>query len=278
MHRQPSLARLARALGGALGLALGAALGLAACVADSGDEGFVIRNNLAVESTTACELDASATAPFTSRGTLHLDSPVPYVLTPLIQSRLTAAMGQEALRTVALRGARVDLAIGPITVEDAAGNVTFSCAAEGANACYSATELAALADTGVTKFRSLFSAPLPPNGGLAATTFDVVPTAVLREIRRKVGALAAGSSLNALVVSTSTAYGDLGGKEITGLPFVYPVTVCTDCVIAVRGACSALDADFEARTGNACNPFQDGIVDCCTSGTSLVCPAVGTTP
>ena len=45
-----------------------------------------------------------------------------------------------------------------------------------------------------------------------------------------------------------------------------------DCVIVDQGTC----ADFmgTARTGNACNPFQDGPVDCCTDDAgALVCPA-----
>lgn len=253
--------------------ALALALAVAGCVAESGDESFVVRNNLAVEED-SCALEPSATAPFVSRGTLNLDSPIPYLLTPLIQSRITAAMGQESVRTVALRGARVDLAIGPISVEDAAGNVTFSCAAEGASACFTEAERTALATAGVTKFTSLFSAPLPPNSGLAATAFDAVSTSALREIRRKVGALPATSRLSALVVATSTIFGDLGSNELEGLPYVYPVSVCTGCVLANVGACAALPMGFVARKGNPCNPYQDGIVDCCTAGGALVCPAV----
>lgn len=250
---------------------------VAAGCADTGDEGFVIRNNLAASGMT-CALNATIAAPFQSRGQLSASSPVPYLLTPLIESRITAAMGQESARTVSLKGAKVDLAIGPITVEDAQGALLFSCAAEGASACFGESEVAALADAGTTKFRSLFSAPLAPNSGLTSAAFDLVPTAAIREIQRKAGAVAAGARLHAQVVATATLYGDLNGGEVEGLPFVYPVTVCNDCVVNVVGTCAATPKTFMARAGNPCNPFQDGLVDCCTNGADLVCPAVGTMP
>src|SRR5262245_40135049 len=110
-------------------------LALAGCVADGGDEGLVVRNNLAPDETT-CELTPATTAPYLSRVTIHTRSPGPYLLSPLVESRITAAMGQESARTVALMGARIDLAIGPITVEDAQGTTTFSCTADGATPCF----------------------------------------------------------------------------------------------------------------------------------------------
>jgi hypothetical protein len=257
-------------------LALALALAVAAC-ADTGDEGFVVRNNLA-PAAGACTFMASTSSPFLSRGTLSTRSRSAYLLTPLIQSRITAAMGQEAIRTVSLMGAKVDLAIGPITVEDAAGNVTFSCAAEGANQCFGEAERATLASAGTTKFRQPFSAPLPPNGGLSSAVFDLVPTAVVNEIGRKAGAIPAGGRMSALVLATATIYGRLGGDDVDGLPFDYPVTVCTDCVVNHLGPCGGVKTSFMPRPGNPCNAFQDGVIDCCSNGAELVCPAVGTLP
>lgn len=249
--------------------------GLLAGCADTGDEGFVVRNNLAPEDD-SCSFTASATAPFVTRGTLSTRSATAYLLTPLIESRIVAAEGQENLRTVSLLGAKVDLEIGPITVEDAEGRVTFSCAAEGATPCFGEAERAALATAAITKFRQPFASPLPPNGGLTSAVFDLVPTAAVREIERKAGAIPAGGRLTALVLATATIHGQLGGSELDGLPYVYPVTVCTDCVVNVVGACADTPSSFDPRPGNACNPYQDGVVDCCSSGGALVCPAVGT--
>jgi hypothetical protein len=247
---------------------------LAGC-ADTGDEAFVVRNNLAPDGD-ECSFLPETTAPFVSRGTLSTLSPAPYLLAPLIESRISALMGQESLRTVSLMGARIDLLIGPISVEDAQGTVKFSCAAEGASACFGDAERAALADAGVTKFRSLFSAPLAPNGGLSTATFDLVPTAVVNEIERKAGVLAAGSRLHAQVVATATVYGKLGNSEVQSLPFVYPVAVCNDCIVNPGKPCDQTPKSFVPRKGNPCNPFQDGVIDCCTDATGLVCPAVGT--
>jgi hypothetical protein len=251
---------------------------LAGCVADTGDEGFVVRNNLAPDEE-KCSFVAATSSPALSRGTLHTRSSSAYLLTPLIESRLTAAMGQEQLRTVSLQGAKVDLAIGPITVEDALGAITFSCAAEGDRACFSETERDKLADDGLTKFRQPFSAPLPPNGGLSSAVFDLVPTTVVSEIKRKVGAVPVGGRMNALVLATATVYGQLGGSEVNGLPFMYPVTVCDDCIVNNLGPCGEVSVTFEPRTGNPCNAYQDGVIDCCTNAAGgAVCPAVGTKP
>jgi hypothetical protein len=256
------------------------ALALAGC-ADTGDEGFVIRNNLAPDGA-GCSFTPSIMTPFVSRGVLSASSTSAYQLAPLIESRITAATGQESARTVSLMGAKIDLLIGPITVEDAQGNVAFSCAAEGASPCFPEAEAGALAEAGITRFRSLFSAPLAPNGGLSTAVFDLIPTAAVREIGRKAGAIPDGGRLQAQVVATATVYGQLGGSQVEGLPYTYPVTVCAgaplagDCVVNVVGACSTKPASFMPRAGNPCNPFQDGVLDCCTEGTALVCPAVGT--
>lgn len=251
----------------------------AAGCADSGDEGFVVHGNLASDSQSACSFTADPEGPFVPRGALGTQTLAPYQLSPLIESRISALMGQESMRTVALMGARIDLAIGPITVEDAQGNRTFSCAAEGTGACFTEAERAALATSAVTRFRSLFAVPLAPNGGLSVATFDLIPTAAVREIQRKAGAVPAGARLHGQVVATATLYGQLGGTEVEGLPFVYPVTVCNDCVVNVVGACEDTPAGFTPRPGNPCNRFQDGVVDCCTEvGGGLLCPAVGTMP
>ena len=254
---------------------------LAGC-ADSGDEGLVVRNNLAPESSTSCTFAASTGTAFVSRGVISARAKKPYQLAPLIESRITAATGQESARTVSLMGAKIDLAVGPITVQDAQGATTFTCAAEGTTACFTEAERATLAESAVTKFRSLFSAPLPPNGGLSTAVFDLVPTALLHEIERKAGTVPARGRLEAQVVATARIYGRLGGGEVEGLPYVYPLTVCSgaagesDCVVNVVGACSTKPPSFQPRLGHPCNPYQDGLLDCCTNGAELVCPAVGT--
>jgi hypothetical protein len=54
------------------------------------------------------------------------------------------------------------------------------------------------------------------------------------------------------------------------------VTVCNNtqglCVVVDNGVCPFTGTP---RTGNACNIFQDGVVDCCRDATTnnLICPA-----
>lgn len=218
-----------------------------ACTTDSGDEGFHIKHNLAV--TDQCLVSPGGT--FRSRGEIWIDSPNPYVLTPEIESRLTAAEGQEDQRTIALRGARVSLEVAAVTVDNAS--------------------VTPPALTGA-QFTSLFAAALEPGGSVGAQ-IDIVPTPVLAQLS---DAFPSGV-VRAEVVATITPYGRIGGggDEIEGVPFVYPVSVCSNCVVSSLGACSAVPSGTTIRTGNACNPFQDGVIDCCTSDTgALVCPAV----
>jgi hypothetical protein len=245
-------------------LSLVASMLVATACADTGGEAMEIRQNLAPPSN-ACTLVPANSAPFTSRGEIALTSPQPYILTPMIESRISAAMGFEGQRTILLRGARVDLELGPISVDDGQGNVSV--------VDFGDTEKQQLITAGTTKFRSPFSSPLPPNGGLSVGVFDIVPTTALGAVIAKVGAADfAAKRIHAQALATIVVYGDLDGEEVESPPFVYPVTLCNDCVVRVVGTCP-LAVGTVVRSGNACNRFQDGVVDCCETGTSLLCPA-----
>jgi len=236
---------------------------LVACTASSGDEGMLIVQNSAVGD--KCEFTA-AMPPFNPHGGLYLNSPQPYLLTPLVESRISAEMGQESQRTVALHGARIDITIGAVEVIHEDGTV--------AALTFDASELATLKSTGVTHFKSLFAAPLPPNMGTSNVAFDVVPLAMLSSLRSK-GALGAKDRMHAELIAKVVVFGDLGGDEVTSLPFEYPVTVCNDCIVSQPIPACPLPMATTVRTGNACNLFQDGVVDCCTDPTTkaTVCPA-----
>src|SRR5687767_2229383 len=105
MQRVFNLSRLCYALG-ACCVALGAG-----CVAPSGDESFIVRQNLAPTDLTMCSFLADIASPTLARGQLHLDSPVPYFVNPLFESRIVAADGKESLRTILLQGANIELVI-----------------------------------------------------------------------------------------------------------------------------------------------------------------------
>lgn len=232
----------------AAAIAVGA-LTLAACADDSGG-GLIIRQNLAPTAMGSCSFAPDLTAPYFARGSISMLSQQPYVFTPLIESRITAAVGQESLRTVLVRGARVDLRIESITVNNQSVEVDVTDFPEG-----------------TLKFTSLFSAPVAPNGGLSVGDFDLLTSGFIATLRERYDAQ---GSVRVQVVAETRVFGDLGGDEIESDTFSYPVTVCNDCIVNNVGACPSA---AEVRTGNPCNPFQDGIVDCCTTDGGLICPA-----
>ena len=235
------------------------------CLAPAGDESFIIRSNLATVDGAGCAFTASLGSASLSRGEVLLDSPIPYLFHPLVESRITSATGKESLRTILLKGADIELQVGPSETIDAANTVIID-------------------DTIDTiQFRSLFSAPLPPNGGLTAADLDLVPLSTLAAIRARVGNTN-GQRVHVQVTANATMFGDYYGDQIESSPFQFPVTVCNDCVIANRDpitgklpACEGFVAT--PRLGNPCNVFQDGLVDCCETATGAEqCPAVMVTP
>jgi hypothetical protein len=229
-------------------------LAFAGCVADSGGEGFVILNNTAVTGD-SCSLTGATGQPFLAHGQINTASPSGYLLTPLLQSAITDDTGNTLQRTIQLSGANIELTVEAITITHADGSIT-----NGTPPALTGTE---------GKFRVLFSGSLPPNG-TANVAFEVVPVQTMRTIIESAGA-GSGDSVNAEVKAVVKPDGTMGGDRVDGSPFTYPISVCNDCVIVDRGACPFMGT---VRTGNACNPFQDGPVDCCEDATAgLVCPA-----
>jgi len=228
-------------------------LAFTGCVADSGGEGFVILNNTAVMGTT-CILTGAVGQPFKSHGQISTMSPTGYLFTPLLQSQVTAQAGQETQRTIMFQAANVDLTVEAVTIQHADG--TF-------------TKPPPPTLTGTDgKFQSLFSGSVVP-GGTANASFEILPISAIGAIVQGAG-LAAGDHLSAEVKAVIKPYGTLGGSRIDGTAFQYPITVCNDCVVVDHGACPVVGL---IRTGDACQPYEDSIVDCCRDASNnLVCP------
>jgi len=229
------------------------AAALGACVADNGDEGIFITKNVKPEA--GCTFMSSPTSAFISHGQLSVFSPFGYQLHPQMKSRITAVAGQEDLRTVITRGARIDLEIVDPALETAMGGA------------------AALQAMGITKFEISFTAPISPNGGITDGAFEVITRRFLDELVRASGANNLATPFQTEIIANVVVYGDLAGAEVTSNPFRYPVTICNDCVTNVIAACP-LPEETVIRTGDACNPYQDEPVDCCLQGDSVVCPAI----
>jgi hypothetical protein len=212
---------------------------------------MTVINNTAVEGN-SCTLSGSPDQPFKSHGLIWAYSPLGYQMTPLISSRVQVGMEEmpdDLQRTIFLRGADVTLTLKAVSVEN--------------NGAFTVTQK----DTVVDQFGVLFAGSLPPAGSVNIA-FEVISPSTLRNI---LGMAGATSGVSAEVLASVVIRGDLGGDEITSNTFEYPISVCTDCVVVNNGACPMTGTP---RTGDACNPFQDGIVDCCTDASNnLICPA-----
>lgn len=226
-------------------ITLAPAFVLGAC-AGHGDEGMVVLNNTAVGTATSCSLSGDPSQPFQPMGTISVFSPGPYLVTPLIQSRITADptnAAQITQRTIQLQGAHVHLSFpsGSTTVTTDPGNLNFD---------------------------ALFSADLPPEG-TANVAFGLIPAGLIADAAKL------GGTVNVEVLANVTIFGSLGGDRIDASPWEYPVTICSNCIVNDLGACSM--STMATNKGNPCNVFQDGVVDCCEINGSLTCPAVMTT-
>jgi hypothetical protein len=213
--------------------------------AKNGDEGMVVLANTAPSGTT-CTFTGDPTQPAFSQGEIAARSPDPYLLTPLIESRITAAgSGENVDRSILLQGADVTL-----SASTGGQSVTLPSAA--------------------AQFTTTIAGTLEP-GGLLNVSFPIIPTDILSLFR--------SGSTDTEIVATVVVFGDEGGGRVNAEPFGYQVTVCPDsapCVVQDVSSCSGFTASVNA--GNPCNPYQDGLTTCCHVGSGsdaqLFCPAV----
>jgi hypothetical protein len=230
-----------------LSLILGASL--AGCLAETGDGGILVLKNIHPES--QCLGTGSETEPSIGSGRLELQVASSYLFFAQMKSRITALAGQEDQRTIIATGAKVDIAFPNSTV-------------------FSAAELAQLKTDGLTRFEALFSQVIKPNGGVADAAFNLIPVGLVRAIQAKTTP-SAEFSIDA--VATFTVVGQMSGGSVNSQLFTYPITIGNGQVVNVLGACPLPKGTTMLRNGYVCNPFQDGVVDCCSDGRSLTCPA-----
>jgi hypothetical protein len=190
-----------------------------------------------------------------------------YQLTPLAENLAaadTANLDLVRRRTALVQGAHVDLTFNASTVLTDA-------------------DIASFDQAGLLHFDTRFSGAIPPNQGLAAFSFQIVPPQIFDAIRTKYIALEgqAGAAIPTVdMLAHIVVYGTINDGGFTSEPFDYPISACDGCLKVDRGPCSTLPLGFIARTGGACTLNQDGVIDCCddmTKTPSLVCPAMMTT-
>ena len=229
------------------------AAAVSACADEGGEVLLVLRNQAPGEN---CLISASESDPFTPAGILDTAAALAgrgYLLTPLVKNISTTATATEAQRTIIAHGANVDLRF--------ADQQKFG------------DDINGFEQAGLTRFQVPFSGAVSPNGGTASFSFEVIPAQLIAAIQPKLAAFE-----RTVILADVVIFGDMSGGRVESQTFTYPVDVCNGCLVNTIGDCAMVPQSFEPRPGGACNPFQDAVVDCCTSGGGniLVCPAQGT--
>lgn len=168
--------------------------------ADTGAEGMFVLNNTA-PSGESCTLTGERSQPFLPLGSIVAGVNSSYVLTPLVQSRITSLEGRELERTIHLEGAEV---------------VVSTVASDGTL-------------TQIDEFTSLFSGSVSPQG-TANVIFPVIPASIVQ-----------ATTTTTTVSASVKIFGTLGGGRIEGEPFNYPVTICTNCILRDNGPCDTAE-------------------------------------
>ncbi|HEY4055718.1 MAG TPA: hypothetical protein VGM39_03890 [Kofleriaceae bacterium] len=213
---------------------------LSGCLADNDDGGLFFSRVLAP--TSDCTFTAMDTEAYLPRGSYGLLSFEPYTANAQVVSRITAAVGSEIQRTVQLRGARIDIAF--------ADGKTHGV------------------DDQYLHFKSLTSGPVAPNGGITDNAFPLVPFELANAV-----ALEHPTSPVEIRASVEI-YGEMGGDEVKTQKFVYPIDLRADIGPQIVGECPLPMGTVVHSQNSGCSLQQDSsFVDCCTDGSTLVCPA-----
>ena len=215
------------------------------CVGTDEDTVVFIMHNQAV-GLGDCVIEPSLESPFLARGSIATNSPNGYVLAPILLNNATSS-NTDVNQTYFVEGADVTLT--------PQSGFFVGAAVDALNA---ANQLS---------FSQRFSAFVAGDGGLTAVSFEILQKGFLDAV----GTLDPGTVLQ--VKAELQIFGQFHGGGLKSQKFVYWIDVCSDCNQVVDvGACDELPAGFAARQGS-CFGLQDAPVDCCSSGTTVVCPA-----
>jgi hypothetical protein len=119
----------------------------------------------------------------------------------------------------------------------------------------------------LVEFQQPWAGTIEPGGGLMAAGVGVIPAELARQLRDT--KILDGGALVPLIVRVR-AVGQRFDGDVESTEFVYPIKACLGCLVGNVFACP-----FKAaNAGNACNVAQDALVDCCSQGGELICPAV----
>ena len=239
-------APLAGALGGLL-------LALAGCGQPAGQ--FYVVQNQSPEA--GCTVPTGTSGTYQGEGTLDIRVPATsdaaYTLFPLLQNDLPAVGGGSAEpNRIALSGFEVEIAF--VDGNAAAASLFASLATDSTAA-------------GLLHFQTAWSGSVAPGGGRTSAGTSAFPAETAIRLRDSC-ALVDHSYVR--VTANVRAKGSTQSGGVTSDVFKYPIRVCDGCLINSITACPSTTA---VLTGGVCGPGQDAPVDCCTQGTSLICPA-----
>jgi hypothetical protein len=216
------------------------ALGLGACVGDSGaDSGLTVLRAAAPDDECIFAPDGEV---FIASGRIDGASLGGYLLAPTVRNDLQTVENEAPTpKTIFVTGARVEVEFyDPDLFSDA--------------------EEVGLDSTGVSRFLAPVAGAVDPNGGLAVFPFNAVPPELLVAIHQK---LRAQEKVSTVVDVNLRMVGTRGGSEVQSNLFRFPIEICVDCGIIVLGDCGTITGTTPVSLGGACQPFQDGHVDCC---------------
>ena len=221
--------------------------GLVGCEQNSASI-VILQNQLPGES---CGSGGADDTSYRTQGTLDVAwylrkrLPAYYDMYLLVQNNLQSTASDYSVEEncVTIDRARVDLDLGP---------------------------LAQYVEEGLTHYEVNVSLTICPQEKKIVTVRVVVPQVVeliANQVRE-------GTQIQA--VARVYVLAKRGSYTIESNHIAYPIFICNGCLVHDLGLCDSATIPEEPEAGNKCNPSQDDPIDCCTSGSELVCPAVST--
>jgi hypothetical protein len=220
---------------------------------------FVVQNQVP---TSGCGIPAAVTNQYRGSGDLDVrlvfdGAADGYLAYPVMQNNLTPSEEGADLNRIAVTSYDVDVSLGD-GASDGMINFFQTLDPDPANS-----------PSPLLHYNTPYSASVSSGGGNTSAIVDAVRADLARAIRSS-GAL--GTAAYAYLTATIRFRGTTdGGRDVVSDPFNYPIRVCDGCLISSLSVCPSTSATI--NPGNPCNVAQDQSVDCCSSGTTLTCPA-----
>jgi len=223
-----------------------------ACTGD-GAETLVVTQNLAPSDD--CQFTPSDTL-FGASGIVDTNSDLGYLFAPSVTNTATTEGADANRRTVIAGGAEVTISIDESVVPLA----TQAMLREPSSA--------------FLRFTKEFSGPIAPNNGKTPFSFEAIPKSVIMFLSDALNGASTTVTISVVV------FGKMGNQTVESAPFVFPVTVCTDCMKTRLDSCANLPD--VVPSGYACSSpgvpggerLQDNLLLCCGPPGAPICPAV----